>query len=884
LGIIAVAAGLLACAASPTAIAAVQATYYVSAVGSGSTCSAAAPCSLSTAKSNLEAAEPTMTGDLIVQLAGGTYSLTSTINLSAGDSGTGGHSVIYQAAPGQTAIFSGGQVITGWTLHDSTANIWEAAVSVGFTTRQIYVNGVVAQLAEQNASVLGTYTQTTSGYTLSTSTLAGWSRPTDVDFVYPGGGATLASHGTWTDSLCAVASVSGTTVTMQTPCFSNASNGSNGPGVNIPTYIENNYALLSQPGQFYIDSGAGIIYYIPRSGENLSTASVVAATLQTLLSVNGTPANPVHNLQITGLTFEYATWLPPANNGQVPLQANSLESGSGSTPTLTMMPSAVQFHTAQNVSFSGNTLVHLGGGALSFDGGGQNNSVIGNVITDVAGNGISIGAGPWPTTSPYTPLENGYVVNDNYVYNVANRYLGGVGIFAGFVESTTIDHNEVWNIPYSGISLGWGWGTESTTGMTDNHVDSNYVHDVMTSSLYDGGGIYVNGTESTATAAPTIKNNYITGDSQAYGEIYLDNASSYWLVENNVAAHAPSTNWLFINAGNNNTADSNYSDNTAMAATGSMNTISGNSTGLTSWPSAAQAIMSNAGLEGTYTSLLNGPEQSNLAFGATATASSTYGTAFSPDKAVDSNTSTGWSPTGTDPAPFWQVDLGAAYSLSDIQLLTRQDLDQPGSRQNFAIQVSNSATFATYTVACTQGSVALPFRASFDCAPPGGSWRYVRIAAATGGYLFLTEVRVYGAVDSNVALGGVAYASSTYSSSFTPADAIDGSIADGWSPTGADTAPWWEVDLGRQYTLSQLQLVTRQDIDWATTRQNFQIWVSNNLDMSLGATVACTYTTPALPYQSTYTCKLPPGPYRYVAAIKSDHLYFFISELRVFGH
>ncbi len=916
-----IAAGLGALVAViPPASAAVQATFYVSPTGSGSSCAQATPCALTTAQAAVEAAEPTMTGDLVVQLAGGTYSLTSTLNLGAADSGTGGHTVVYQAAPGQTPILSGGAPITGWSLHDAGANIWQASVPVGFSARQIYVNGVVAQLAEMNASVLGTYTKTTTGYTLSSSTLASWNRPTDVDFVYPAGGASLAGHGRWTDSLCAVASVSGTTVTMQQPCFSNASNGNNGPGVNIPTYIENNYALLGQPGQFYIDSAAGTIYYVPRSNETMTTATVIAPNLQTLLSVNGTSSTPVHDLQISGLSFEYAGWVPSVTDGEVPLQDDVLESGSGSTPTLTMMPSAVQVHAAQNVAFIGNTLTHLGGAGVSFDGGGQNDSVTGNLVTDIAGTGIQVGVGPWPSSGLPATLESGDLVNDNYVYNTANRYLGGVGIFAGYVVSTSIVHNEVWDIPYSGISLGWGWNAVSPTGMADNHIDDNYVHDVMTSQLQDGGAIYVNGTQSTTPAAPTIENNYISGDTEASGAIYLDGTSTSWLVENNVITRAEAAPyWLVMNEGygatcttasygpagpcpgQNNTIQSNYTDMLAnkLSAYASQtfynsdgtvkysytNTIGTNYTQLTSWPPAAQAIMAAAGLESAYASLLGGPEQSNLAWGAPTSASSSLSSGYAPALAVDGLPTTGWTPAASDTAPYWQVDLGAAYALSDLQILTRQDTDQAATRQNFAVEVSNSAGFATYSVACSQGSIALPFRSTVDCAPPTGTWRYVRVVTTvSGGSLFLTEVRVYGALDSNLARAGTASASSTLNSGYAPANGNDGSISDGWSPTGTDTAARWQVDLGAQYTLSQVQLVTRQNLDQPVTRQNFAIWVSNNADFSSGHTVACTYTTPALPYQSTYVCGLPPGPWRYVAAVKTDGQYFYLSELRVYGH
>ncbi len=195
-----------------------QATLYASPGGSGSQCTSATPCTLSTALSKVASLAPAMTGDIYVQLAGGTYALTAPLTLTSAHSGTNGHMVVIRAETGQQPIISGGLAITGWTLHDANLNIWSAAVPTGYVTRQIYVNGNVAQLAAQSAAVLGTMTPTATGYTITNSAVASWTNVTDLDFDYPGGGVTQSMS--FTDEECPVASISGTTVTMQQPCFS----------------------------------------------------------------------------------------------------------------------------------------------------------------------------------------------------------------------------------------------------------------------------------------------------------------------------------------------------------------------------------------------------------------------------------------------------------------------------------------------------------------------------------------------------------------------------------------------------------------------------------------------------------------------------------------
>jgi hypothetical protein len=130
-------------------------------------------------------------------------------------------------------------------------------------------------------------------------------------------------------------------------------------------------------------------------------------------------------------------------------------------------------------------------------------------------------------------------------------------------------------------------------------------------------------------------------------------------------------------------------------------------------------------------------------------------------------------------------------------------------------------------------------------------------------------------------------ASSDYDSDYAATQANNGNISgdDGWSPSGADRNPWWQVDLGRSYRLTAIELVTRQGCcDQPETRRNVEIWASNNADMAQGHVVLARVGAEGLPHQATGTFSVSdPTPYRYVAVVKTASEYFFISELRVLG-
>ncbi len=284
-------------------------------------------------------------------------------------------------------------------------------------------------------------------------------------------------------------------------------------GIGLPTYIENAYQLLDQPGEWYLDHAAKMLYYIPLAGQNMRTAAVVAPVLQTLIQGSGSLDSPIHDIQFTGLTLAYATWLAPtAAKGLVTMQANWGYDGQ-------RMPANIVFTAAHNVQFQQDVFTHLGAAGLDLYAGSQNNVVNGCRFTDISGSGIQLGGIDDPDPADLRAWDSGNVISNNYIDNVADEYHGGVGIFAGYVADTVVSHNEVADLPYTGISLGWGWADNPVTNMVDNQIIGNNVHDVV-QLLWDGGGIYTLGLETNGV----IQDNYVH-DIAEHG-IYLDEGSA----------------------------------------------------------------------------------------------------------------------------------------------------------------------------------------------------------------------------------------------------------------------------------------------------------------------------------------------------------------------
>jgi hypothetical protein len=260
-------------------------TYWVAPNGHGAICSAQVPCSLQTAQLRVRAATRLTGADIGVELSAGIYRLDRTLAFDSakGDGGQNGFTVTYEAAPGAHPVLSGGVQVTGW--HQIADGVWAAKMPLGVQARQLYVDGVRSLRASgPNPS---SFVRTATGYTTSDTTLASWKNISDIEFVYNVG---------WTQIRCGVASVSGETVTMDEPCFSNSTQKQYGVNADLPSYTENAKELLNDPGEWYLDISAQIIYYIPREGQNLNTADVEVPRLETLVSGTGTELHPLSGL------------------------------------------------------------------------------------------------------------------------------------------------------------------------------------------------------------------------------------------------------------------------------------------------------------------------------------------------------------------------------------------------------------------------------------------------------------------------------------------------------------------------------------------------------------------------------------------------------------
>ncbi|MGG1516662.1 right-handed parallel beta-helix repeat-containing protein [Paenibacillus oryzisoli] len=530
LGLLSVTGGM---AAIPAALAGTQATYYASPTGSGTTCSLASPCSLSGVRDKVRTVNTAMTGDIIVELRGGTYALSSPLVLNGSDSGTNGYKVIWRKYASEAPVLSGGQSLSGgWTLHDAASNIYKkTGVTANF--RQLVVDDLPAIRARipnrTNADNLGPYYDTISADTsaktfkINKSEIAAWSNLSQVEMV-------VQPH--WYHNNLRV----NTYTTDTSYAYVSFQAAESGYGFTKAAsyytsdayHFENAYEMLDAEGEWYLNTGTDTLYYKPRSGESMSTASVLAPQTDTLLDLQGTSSSPIHHVEFNGLTFTNTGWNGPSQSGLVATQAVRPING-------ITVPAAIQSAYGNNLRWIGNTWTNTGANGLQLRIGVTDSQIVGNGFSAIAANAIVLDDSGVKSPSAADQTSRILVAN-NTISRVGQQYTNGMGIVAYFIKDSIIENNTISYGPYMGMQIGGQAGCNCDVGMGNNEIRYNNIHHMM--QLHDdGGGIYTLARQS----GTRVLENYVHdmakssyAMSSPVAGIYLDNYSEYITVQHNV--------------------------------------------------------------------------------------------------------------------------------------------------------------------------------------------------------------------------------------------------------------------------------------------------------------------------------------------------------------
>ena len=511
-------------------------------------------------------------GGITIYMEGGTYAFYEPVFIRPEDSGTKESPTIIRSVGDEKVILSGGISIKGWKKQ---GKVWVADVPVfngrPLDFRQLWVNGKKAVRArdvedfEKMNRICSVDEKNEILYVPAVSIRRLIDNKGNLKAKY----AEMVLHQMWCVANLRIRSVEvqgdSAAIRFHQP-ESRIQFEHPWPrpmvttdGHNSAFYLTNARELQDVPGEWYHDIDARKVYYYPREGEKMQEAEVIVPAVETLVRVEGTVDRPVCHIRFEKITFSYTTWMRPSEKGHVPLQAgmyltdgyridpkmqrNYLNHPLDNQGWLGRPAAAVRVVAARQIDFERCRFEHLGSTGLDYEEAVQGGVVRGCLFRDIAGNGLLVGSfspAAHETHLPYDPADRREVctqqqINNCYFTEIGNEDWGCLAIAAGYVGDVNIEHNEISEVPYSGISLGWGW-TQTVNCMRNNRVHANLIHHYA-KHMYDVAGIYTLGSQPksyvTENCVHSIYKPGYVHDPNHWFYLYTDEGSSFITVRDN---------------------------------------------------------------------------------------------------------------------------------------------------------------------------------------------------------------------------------------------------------------------------------------------------------------------------------------------------------------
>ena len=570
--------------------------------------------------------EGTIVNGIHIIVQGGIYNLYEPLLIRPEDAGTISSPTYIEAAPGETPVLSGGFQIRNWKRATvkipglpaaAQSKIWMADVplTAGRPSefRQLWINDKKAIRAK---SMNGDLMDRILSWNKKEQTC--WVPTPKTLPVQNMNGVEMFIHQWWAIAILRIKKmeVQGDSTKLffhQPESRIQSEHPWPAPWISKETgnsafYLTNAIQFLDEPGEWYMDIINHKIYYWPRANENMLTANIVAPLLETLVKVEGVRGNFVKHINFKNISFQHTGWLRPSQQGHVPHQLGLYMTeayklrppGTKLNPNLDNQawvgrpPAAVELKWATRIRIENCKFEHLASTGVDLAVTKMTN-ISGNLLKDIGGNAVlagNFGDEGREIHLPYFTNDENEIcafnwIENNLITNIGNEDWSCAGIAIGFAQNITVKHNEIENVPYSGISLGWGWTREENV-MQYNLVQANKIHHFGIHN-YDCAGIY---TQSRQRSTRVVEN-------------YIDS------IYKATYAHLPS-HWFYLYA-DEGSDQIGFTDNWTPTTKYLKNANGPDNEWGNNGPQAGDSIKLNAGLEKQYQYLLaNKTEKAKL--------------------------------------------------------------------------------------------------------------------------------------------------------------------------------------------------------------------------------------------------------------------------------
>ncbi|OUL37714.1 hypothetical protein BV372_01825 [Nostoc sp. T09] len=462
-----------------------------------------------------------------VFIRGGTYFLAQPLVFNSEDSGTQKCPITYTAYQNEKPIISGGQRLQGWQeVVINGKRLWMLEIPQvrqgQWFFRQLWVGnqrrtrarypkkGYLPVAEVPDATPNQPVAPGQSRFKYRQGDLKNWSTISNAEIVV---------MTRWVESRLPVVGLDEKQriVAFAKPSLHSMEPGNSQSSAATNYYLENALEVLDNPGEWYLDKKSGKLYYMPLAGENITRIEAIVPRLSRLVDLQGSPENSkfIDYLSFQNLTFAHAEWY----------YNNSDASGFGQAAE--GVPGAIYAQGLRYCTWQNCEIKNVSNYGIEFANGCTNNSLIRCRISDLGAGGVKVTQG-----------ASSIQVINSHIHNGGKIFHSAVGILVMNAPNNLISRNHIHDFYYTGISVGWTWGYQ-TSPTKNNVIEFNHIHHIGRLSNSDGpllndkGGIYTLGVQP----GTVIRGNIIHDiDAYRFGAwgIYLDEGSSQILVENNL--------------------------------------------------------------------------------------------------------------------------------------------------------------------------------------------------------------------------------------------------------------------------------------------------------------------------------------------------------------